>query len=171
MYSVGAPTMTLQHVRAFTCLNSFFLTFFKGEAATKKVCNTFHLSALGQNISIQAQCGEKQMPDNRVDNLAQHWHRLLHTIGVANSPTCININRIAYGSDSFISATDCEAVPEAHASGMSTHNAPLVLDIQTSGRQQLTSHQLPTCSATTSVSSRLRKTECQWPSNKDARTL
>ena len=125
--------MTLQHVRAFTRLNSFFLTFFKTEANTKKLCNTFYLSTQGQNISVQAQIGERQIPDNRTDNMAQHFHRMLHTIGVANSATTINITRAAYGSDSFISATDCEAVPEAHASGMSTHNAPLVLDVQHMG--------------------------------------
>jgi hypothetical protein len=133
LYSVGGPTMTLQHVRAFTRLNSFFLTFFKTEANTKKLCNTFYLSTQGQNISVQAQIGERQIPDNRTDNIAQHFHRMLHTIGVANSATTINITRGAYGSDSFISATDCEAVPEAHASGMSTHNAPLVLDVQHMG--------------------------------------
>ena len=133
LYSVAGPTMTLQHVRAFTRLNSFFLTFFKSEGNTAKLCNTFYLSTQGQNISVQAQIGEKQMPDNRTDNLSQHWHRLLHTIGVANSATTINITRSPYGSDSFISATDCEAIPEAHASGMSTHNAPLVLDIQNLG--------------------------------------
>ena len=133
--------MTLQHVRAFTRLNSFFLSFFKSEADTKKLLNMFYLSTQGQNISVQAQIGEKQIPDNRTDNLSQHWHRLLHTIGVANSATTINITRSPYGSDSFISATDCEAVPEAHASGMSTANAPLVLDIQSIGA---TSADLPT---------------------------
>ena len=133
--------MTLQHVRAFTRLNSFFLSFFKSEADTKKLLNMFYLSTQGQNISVQAQIGEKQIPDNRTDNLSQHWHRLLHTIGVANSATTINITRSPYGSDSFISATDCEAVPEAHASGMSTHNSPVVLDIQSIGA---TSADLPT---------------------------
>ena len=141
LYSVAGPTMTLQHVRAFTRLNSFFLSFFKADANTKKLCNTFYLSTQGQNISVQAQIGEKQIPDNRTDNLSQHWHRLLHTIGVANSATTINITRSPYGSDSFISATDCEAVPEAHASGLSTHNAALTLDIQGIGA---TSADLPT---------------------------
>ena len=141
LYSVGGPTMTLQHVRAFTRLNSFFLTFFKSEGNTSKLCNTFYLSPQGQNISVQAQIGERQIPDNRTDNLSQHFHRMLHTVGVANSATTINITRGPYSSDSFISATDCEAVPEAHASGMSTHNAPLVLDIQHIGA---TSTDLPT---------------------------
>ena len=133
--------MTLQHVRAFTRLNSFFLTFFKSEGNTAKLRNTFYLLTQGQNISVQAQIGERQLPDNRTDNLSQHWHRLLHAIGVANIATTINITRSPYGSDSFISATDCEAIPEAHASGMSTHNASLVLDIQSVGA---TSADLPT---------------------------
>ena len=73
------------------------------------------------------------MPDNRVDILAQHCHRLLHTIGVANSASTINITRAGFGSNSFISATDFEAVPEMHGTGLSTHNAPLTFDIQQIG--------------------------------------
>ena len=142
MFSVNSPSMTLQHVRSFTRLNSFFLTFFKSETNTQKQLNTFYLSPQGQNISVQAQIGEKQLPDNRVDNLSQHYHRLLHTIGVANSASTINITRGPYASDSFISGTDCEAVPgEAHGSGLSTMNAPLVLDIQNLGTS---SSDLPT---------------------------
>ena len=130
MFTCGVPQMTLQHVRAFTRLNAAFLTFFKDEADTKKQCNTFYLSPHGQEISVQVQCGEKQFPDNRCDNLSQHWHRLLHAIGVANSPTTINIRRSTYSTNSFVNATDFENIPEAHASGLSTHNAPLVYDIQ-----------------------------------------
>ena len=133
--------MTLQHVRAFTRMNSAFLTFYKSDLETKKQCNTFYLSPNGQDISVQVQCGEKQFPDNRCDNLRQHFHRLLHAIGVANSPTTINITRLPYHTDSFIQATDFEAVPEVHASGMSTHNAPLVYDIQNIGSS---SSDLPT---------------------------
>ena len=125
--------MFLHHVRAFTRLNNAFLTFFKSGEKTKKLCNTFHLSPDGQDISVQVQCGEKQFPDNRCDNLSQHWQRLLHPIGMANSPMTINITRSSYGSDNFVNATDVEAIPEAHASRMSTHNAPLVYDIQQIG--------------------------------------
>ena len=126
--------MTLQHARAFTRLNSFFLSFFRAEADAQKLLITFYLSPQGQNISVQAQIGKKQLPDNRTDNLSQHFHRLLHTIGVANSASTINITRGPYSSDSFISGTDVEAVPgEAHGSGTSTQNAPLVLDIQNLG--------------------------------------
>ena len=133
--------MTLQHVRAFTRLNAAFLTFFKSDENAKKQCNTFYLSPNGQEISVQVQCGERQYPDNRCDNLRQHYHRLLHAIGVANTPATINLTLLPYATDSFIQATDFESVPEAHASGLSTHNAPLVYDIQNIGTN---SSDLPT---------------------------
>ena len=133
MFSCSSPSMTLQHVRAYTRLNSAFVTFFKSDANTKKQCNTFYLSPQGQNISIQCQIGEKQTPDNRTDNLAQHYYRLLSAVGLAHSTSTWTITRAGYHTDSFISASDFEAVPEAHGSGISTHNAPMVFDIQNIG--------------------------------------
>ena len=140
-FTCGSSQMTLQHVRAFTRLNAAFLTFYKSDENAKKQCNTFYLSPNGQEISVQVQCGEKQYPDNRCDNLRQHFHRLLHAIGVANTPATINLTLLPYATDSFIQATDFESVPEAHASGLSTHNAPLVYDIQNIGTN---SSDLPT---------------------------
>ena len=133
MFSCSSPTLTLQHVRAYTRLNSAFVTFFKSDANTKKLCNTFYLSPNGQNISVQCQIGERQTPDNRTDNLAQHYYRLLSAVGLAHNTSTWNITRAGFGNDSFISASDFEAVPEAHGSGISTHNAPLILDIQNIG--------------------------------------
>ena len=141
MFSCSSPSMTLQHVRAYTRLNSAFVTFFKSEANTKKLCNTFYLSPNGQNISIQCQVAEKQTPDNRCDNLAHHYYKLLSAVGLAHSTSTWNITRAGFSTDSFISATDFEAVPEAHGSGISTHNAPCVFDIQSIGS---TSADLPT---------------------------
>ena len=85
-------------------------------------------------MSQQSQLGEKSIPDHRVDNLSQFWHRLLHCIGFTNSNSTMNITRGSYESDSWISATDLEAVPlQAHGSGMSTHNSQLTLDLRDMG--------------------------------------
>ena len=137
MYAVNSPSMQLLHTRAFTRLNAFFLTFYRSVAAsanTKKVCNHFYLSPSGKDLSLQSQVGERSIPDHRIDNLGQFWHRFLHCVGLANSSSTCNITRGAYELDSFISATDLEAVPlQAHGSGMSTHNSQLTLDLRDLG--------------------------------------
>ena len=97
MYAVNSPSMQLLHTRAFTRLNAFFLSFYRSVAAsedTKKVCNHFYLSPSGKDLSLQSQLGEKSMPDHRIDNLGQFWHRFLHCVGLANSSSTCNITRI-----------------------------------------------------------------------------
>ncbi len=131
MYSVNAESMQLVHARAYTRLNSAFLTFAKTDDPAKKQCNRFYLAPTGQDISIQTQVGERVIPDHRCDNLSQHFHRLMHCLGVANSPTTINLTMKAYKDDSWIGAVDFEAVPgQAHGSGMSTHNSQLTMDLR-----------------------------------------
>ena len=134
MYSVNSPSMQLVHARAYTRLNSVFLSFFRSDITTKKQCNTFYISPNGQDMSLQTQIGERVMPDHRCDNISQFWHRLMHTIGVANSASTINITLGSYTTDSFVASADCEAVPgQAHGSGMSTHNSQLVCDVRDIG--------------------------------------
>ena len=143
LYAVNSPTLQLVHARAYTRANSVFVTFFKSEANTKKLCNMFYLSANGQNLSQQVQVGAKLWPDHRCDNLSQFFHRLLHCTGLANSMTSPNITMGAFSSDSFIAATDLEAVPspQAHATGESTHNSQLTVDLRDIGSS---SSDLPT---------------------------
>ena len=134
MYSVNSPSMQLVHARAYTRLNSFFLSFFRSETVTTKQCNMFYLSTQGKNLSLQSQIGERIIPDHRCDNLSQFWHRLMHCIGTANSSATVNITAGPYAADSFIAAVDLEAIPlQAHGSGMSTHNAQLTLDLRDIG--------------------------------------
>ena len=131
MYSVTAESMQLVHARAYTRLNSAFLTFAKADDPTKKQCNRFYLAPNGQDISLQTQVGERVFPDHRCDNLSQFYHRLMHCIGVANSPSSINITQAAYKDDSWIAGIDFEAVPgQAHGSGMSTHNSQMTMDLR-----------------------------------------
>ena len=142
MYSINAPTAQLVDASAFTRLDQALLTFFKSEAATAKECNTFYLSPQGQDVSIQLQIGERLWPDNRCDNLAQHWHRLLQGLGLGSSNSTINITKAKYGSDSFVSLSDVECVPgQAGHSGTSTHNAQMVFDLRDMG---VNSADLPT---------------------------
>ncbi len=99
-------------------------------------------------MSLQSQVGEKLIWDQRCDNVAQFFHRLLHCLGVANSGHHINITRSAYETDSFVIGVDCEAAPqEAHGSGLSTHSAPLQLDLRDLG---LNASDLPTAVFVTS---------------------
>ena len=66
----------------------------------------------------------------------------MHCIGTANSSAVVNITATPFGSDSFIAATDLEAVPlQAHGSGKSTHGAQLTLDLRSIGTD---SNDLPT---------------------------
>ena len=113
---------------------NFFREYTGTAANTKKLCNTFYLSSAGQNISLQSQIGTALWPDHRCDNLSQFWHRLMHCIGTANSSAVVNITATPYSTDSWISATDLEAVPlQAHGSGKSTHGAQLTLDLRDIG--------------------------------------
>jgi hypothetical protein len=132
MYAVGqTDTLQLVHARAYTRANSAFVTFFKSEENAKKLCNAFYLSTSGQDISQQVQVGAKLWPDHRCDNLSQHFHRLLHCIGLANSMASPNISLGSFSSDSFVLATDFESVPgQAHGSGASTHNSQMTFDIR-----------------------------------------
>ena len=135
-YTCASQSMQLVSARAFTRLNQAFLTFDRqgSHTATKKQLNNFYLSANGQNISLRSQVGDVSLPDHEVKTMAQHWFRLLHCIGVKNSAThSVTIAHDTYRSDAYISGTDFEAAPESHGSGMSTHNAPLVMDIRDLG--------------------------------------
>ena len=134
LYAVNSPTLQLVHARAYTRANSVFVTFFKSEANTKKLCNMFYLSANGQDLSQQVQVGAKLWPDHRCDNLSQFFHRMLHAIGLANSMSSPNITLGPFGSDSFIAVTDLESVPgQAHGSGCSTHNSQMTVDLRDIG--------------------------------------
>jgi len=134
MYSVNSPSMQLVHARAYTRVNTAFVTFYRADANTQKQCNTFYLAATGKDMSMQTQIGERVWPDHRCDNMRQFWHRLLHAIGVANSTSTVNITAGPYESDSFIAATDFEACPgQSHGSGMSTANSQMVIDLRDLG--------------------------------------
>ena len=126
--------MQLVSARAMTRLNTAFVTFYRdGVATTQKKCNLFYLSANGQSMSAQAQIGERIFPDQRVDNIRQFYHRFLSAIGVLGSSTTINLTMTPYLTDSFIYATDFEAVPEAHGSGLSTQGAQLTFGLRDLG--------------------------------------
>jgi len=134
MFSVGSsPDAQIVHARAYTRLNSAFLSFWKtggvGSGAHKAV-NTFYLDS-SQGLSLQTMCGEKVYPDHKCDDYNQFWMRLLMALGIHNSGTSINIMRPQYMSNAFLAAVDFENVPgQASHSGLSTHNAQLVFDIK-----------------------------------------
>ena len=143
--------MQLVSARAYTRMNQTFLTFDRAgsHTHTKKQVNNFYLSPHGQNLSLRSQVGDVATPDMPCDNMSQFWHRLLHCIGVKNSPSHnLCITHDAYRSDSFVAAVDWEAVPEAHGSGISTHNASLVQDIRGLGTD---ANDLPTMAFLTTV--------------------
>jgi hypothetical protein len=147
--------MQLISARAFTRMNQTFLTFDRAASHTntKKQLNHFYLSAHGQNLSLRSQVGDVATPDMPCDNMSQFWHRLLHCVGLKNSPShtpCISYD--TYRSDAFIAGTDYESVPEAHGSGISTHGATLVQDIRNIGTD---ANDLPTMAFLTTVSENL----------------
>ena len=134
VYSINTPSAQLVNAHAFTRLDQALLTFFKSEGATAKECNTFCLSPQGQDLSVQLQIGERLWPDNRCDNLAQHWHRLLQGLGFGSSNSTSTITKAKYASDSFVSPSDVECVPgQAGHSGTSTHNSQMVFDLRDMG--------------------------------------
>ncbi len=134
MFSVGtSPDAQIVHARAYTRLNSAFISFWKtagvGSGAQKAV-NTFYLDA-SQGLSLQTMCGEKIYPDHKCDDYNQFWMRLLSGLGIQNSGTSINILRPQYLSNAFLACVDFESVPgQASHSGLSTHNAQLVFDLK-----------------------------------------
>ena len=135
-YTCASPNMQLISARSHTRMNQTFLTFDRAASHTntKKQLNHFYLSPNGQNLSLRSQVGDVATPDMPCDNMSQFWHRLLHCVGLKNSPShtpCISYD--TYRSDAWIGATDWETVPEAAGSGVSTHNANLVLDIRNIG--------------------------------------
>ena len=134
MYSINAPTAQLVDARAFTRLDQALLTLFKGEGATAKERNTFYLSPQGQDLSVQLQIGERLWPDNRCNNLSQHWHRLLQGLGLGSSNSTINRTKAKYATESFASLSDVECVPgQAGHSCTSTHNSQMVFDCKNLG--------------------------------------
>ena len=134
MFSVGtSPDAQIVHARAYTRLNSCFISFWKtagvGSGAQKAI-NTFYLHSASA-LSLQTMCGEKIYPDHKCDDYNQFWMRLLSALGIQNSGTSINILRPQYLSNAFLAAVDFESVPgQASHSGLSTHNAQLVFDIK-----------------------------------------
>jgi hypothetical protein len=154
-YTAATPHMQLISARAYTRMNQTFLTFDRNGAHTntKKQINNFYLSPQGQNLSLRSQVGDVATPDMPCDNMAQFFHRLLHTVGLKNSPShTLCITHDVYRSDSFVAGTDFESVPEAHGSGISTHGASLVLDIRNLGTD---ANDLPTMAFLTTVSENL----------------
>jgi len=137
MFSVGSsPDAQIVHARAYTRLNSAFLSFWKtggvgGEhPGAHKAVNTFYLDS-SQGLSLQTMCGEKVYPDHKCDDYNQFWMRLLMALGIHNSGTSINIMRPQYLSNAFLAAVDFENVPgQASHSGLSTHNAQLCFDLK-----------------------------------------
>ena len=137
MFSVGtSPDAQIVHARAYTRLNSAFISFWKtgGLGGTNpganKAVNTFYVDAT-HGLSLQTLCGEKVYPDHRCDDYNQFWMRLLMAIGIRNPGTSINILRPQYLSTAFLAAVDFEAIPgQASHSGLSTHNAQLTFDIK-----------------------------------------
>ena len=137
MFSVGSsPDAQIVHARAYTRLNSAFLSFWKtggvgGEhPGAHKAVNTFYLDS-SQGLSLQTMAGERVFPDHKCDDYNQFWMRLLMALGIHNSGTSINIMRPQYLSNSFIAAVDFECTPgQAAHSGLSTHNAQLVFDLK-----------------------------------------
>ena len=148
MFAITSTDSLLQHARALTRLNSVFVTFYReaSATATKKLVNCFYISQHGQDLSLQMQVGAKIIPDHRTDNLSQHFHRLLHTLGLANSSQTLNITQQSFALDSFCAAIDCESVPgQAHGSGLSTHQSPLHLDFRGLGDAELPTSAYVTC--------------------------
>jgi hypothetical protein len=151
MYTCAAPNMQLISARSHTRMNQTFLHFDRAASHThtKKTLNYFYLSPNGQDLSLRSQVGDVATPDMPCDNMSQFWFRLLHCVGLKNSPShtpCISYD--TYRSDAFCAGIDWETVPEATGSGISTHGAPQVLDIRNIGTD---ANDLPTTAFLTVV--------------------
>ncbi len=137
LFSIGSsPDAQIVHARAYTRLNSAFISFWKSAGVggdhpgAHKAVNTFYLDGT-HGLSLQTMCGERAYPDHRCADYNQFWMRLLMALGIHNSGTSINIMRPQCLSNSFIAAVDFESTPgQASHSGLSTHNAQLVFDLK-----------------------------------------
>ena len=133
-YSVTGPSQQVVNARSYTRANSVFITFDDTTrhvlADGKRTCNFFPLLAPNEGVQLQCQIGVRVWPDRKQEGLSEQYHRLLNCIGIAGAGSSCNILKSSYKDDSWIGAFDLESVPnQAHASGQSTHNAPMVIDI------------------------------------------
>ncbi len=131
-FSITGPSQQLVLARSMTRCNMVLVTFDDTNTRTgvNRQCNLFSLGVANDAIKVQAQIGSYLWPDHRQDGLSEMFHRLLMCVGVANASATVNISKATYGTNSYICASDFESVPgQAHASGQSTHQSPMTLDI------------------------------------------
>ena len=77
-------------------------------------------------IESHIQIGEKRWPEYSRVGSAQHYVALTIALGIANRVfSACSIGKTAYGSSSYIQATDVEKVPQASLSGHSTANGTM----------------------------------------------
>ena len=71
------------------------------------------------HLQLQVQLGPTEMPQRPVTGYSEAYYRLLRTLGVvANQAHTLGISRDDFNSNSFVLATDCEAVSTMSSSGL-----------------------------------------------------
>lgn len=133
--SSAVPTTSNHDIsvpRSFSRLCTVFQTFAQADeaAGAAKECNTFFtpLVTTGHDtIGSHIQIGEQRWPECSRTGAAQHYVALQQALGIANSVvSACSIGKTAYGSKSYIQATDVEKVPQASLSGHSTANGAMI---------------------------------------------
>ena len=92
------------------------------QAAGEKYVNTFRaFEACRENMESHVTVGSKKFPETPTKGLTGHFWRLVSSLGIAKSLAhTINVDREAYGSNSYMQGTDLEACPMVASSGINT---------------------------------------------------
>ena len=97
------------------------LTQAQQDAGVKYV-NTFRAyEACRETMESHVTIGSKKFPETPTKCLTGHFWRLVSSLGIAKSLAhSINIDRVAYSSNSYLQGTDLESCPMVASSGINT---------------------------------------------------
>jgi hypothetical protein len=114
------PSFTLSIQRAYSRLNSVFVTMHATPTTLLRDTNNFILSGHPELVSARLTCGSKQYPDGHpITGLSQFFLRLLQTLGIVHSGShTVDMTREHFQTTHFVTAFDLERVASSTGSGL-----------------------------------------------------
>jgi hypothetical protein len=116
----ATPSFTLSIQRAFSRLNSCFVTMHATPTATLRDVNNMIVSGHPEAVNARLTCGSKQFPDGHpIQGVSQFFLRLLQTLGIVHSGShTVDMTRAHFQTTHFVAAFDLERVPSSSGSGL-----------------------------------------------------
>ena len=116
----ATPSFTLSIQRAYSRLNSVFVTMHATPTTLLRDTNNFILSGHPELVSARLTCGSKQYPDGHpITGLSQFFLRLLQTLGIVHSGShTVDMTRAQFQATHFVTAFDLERVASSTGSGL-----------------------------------------------------